>query len=127
VRPVLPSDAGTVALHRYPEEMDAAERGVYAAWVEGTVRRSAYLGFLAVTSAAGQEVVTAGAGLTLLEWGPSRGDPQPLRARVVNVWTHPEWRRRGLARTLVSACLDAAVARGVTRVSVGSSVMARGL
>ncbi|GAA5439513.1 hypothetical protein Dcae01_01016 [Deinococcus caeni] len=45
----------------------------------------------------------------------------------MNVWTHPDHRRTGHARTLVTACLDALRARGVTRVSLGSSDMARPL
>ncbi|MFD1732328.1 GNAT family N-acetyltransferase [Deinococcus malanensis] len=59
--------------------------------------------------------------------GPVAGDPQPYRARLVNVWTHPDWRRQGLAREAVTACLEAARQRGVTRLSLGTSVMARGL
>lgn len=112
-----------IALHRYPEEADAHERPVYAAWVADALRRGVYVGFLALD----EETVVAGAGLTLLEWGPTRGDASPCRARIVNVWTHPEQRRRSLARTLVTLCLEAARERGVTRVSLGTSGMARPL
>ncbi|GAA5514533.1 hypothetical protein Dcar01_03289 [Deinococcus carri] len=124
IRPALPADALTLARHRYPAETDAPERPVYAAWVADALERGRYVGFLAAPD--GGEVV-AGAGLTLLEWGPSRGDPQPYRARVVNVWTHPGWRRQGLARELVMRCLQAARERGITRVSLGTSEMGRGL
>ncbi|GGS31579.1 GNAT family N-acetyltransferase [Deinococcus knuensis] len=123
MRPVTPADAATVAAHRYPDEQDAPERPVYAAWVAGAIRDGLYLGFLLE---GGGEVI-AGAGVTLLHWGPTRGDPQPWRARVVNVWTHPDWRRAGHARTLVTACLDALRECGITRVSLGSSDMARPL
>ena len=108
-----------IALHRYLEEADEAERPVYASWVAGALDREMYLGVLAL---AGCGEVVAGAGLMLLEWGPSRGDPQPYRARVVNVWTHPDWRRQGLAREGITACLEAARQRGVTRLSLGTSV-----
>ena len=124
VRPVTAADASTVALHRYPEEADAEARPVYAAWLTGALERGLYLGFLAVTG--GGEVV-AGAGLTLLQWGPTRGDPQLWRGRVVNVWTDPEWRRQGLARALVTLCLKAAQQRGITRVSLGTTEMGRPL
>lgn len=123
LRPALTADAETVAHHRYPDEQDAAERPIYAAWVMDAIRRGVYVGFLAMK---GEEVV-AGAGLTLLEWGPARGDSSPYRARIVNVWTYPQHRRRGLARGLVTACLNAARERGVTRVSLGTSEMARPL
>ena len=82
-----------------------------------------YLGFVTLE---GQKVI-AGAGLTLLEWGPSRSDPQPWRGRVVNVWTHPDWRRRRMAHDLVTRCLEAARQRGITRISLGTSAQARGL
>ena len=123
MRAVTPADAHTIAAHRYPDARDLPERPVYAAWVAGAIRDGGYLGFLLES---GGEVI-AGAGVTLLHWGPTRGDPQPWRARVVNVWTHPDWRRAGHARTLVTACLNALRERGVTRVSLGSSDMARPL
>ncbi len=123
MRAVTPADAHTIAAHRYPDARDLPERPAYAAWVAGAIRDGLYLGFLWQD---GAEVI-AGAGVTLLHWGPTRGDPQPWRARVVNVWTHPDFRRAGHARTLVRACLDALRDRGVTRVSLGSSDMARPL
>ncbi|MFT2719126.1 GNAT family N-acetyltransferase [Deinococcus sp. A31D244] len=123
MRPVTPADAATVAAHRYPDERDTPERAVYAAWVADAIQDGVYLGFLLES---GGEVI-AGAGVTLLHWGPTRGDPQPWRARVVNVWTHPDWRRAGHARPLVMACLNALRERGITRVSLGSSDMARPL
>ena len=123
MRPVTPADAAIIAAHRYPDERDAPERAVYAAWVADAIQDGVYLGFLLES---GGEVI-AGAGVTLLHWGPTRGDPQPWRARVVNVWTHPDWRRAGHARTLVMACLNAVRSRGITRVSLGSSDMARPL
>ncbi|MDL2343332.1 GNAT family N-acetyltransferase [Deinococcus sp. MIMF12] len=123
-RPAGPADASTIAFHRYPEGIDAAERPVYAAWVADALERGVYLGFLAV-GAAGE--VVAGAGLTLLEWGPTRGDPQPWRGRIVNVWTEPGFRRRGLAREGVTRCLEAARERGVTRLSLGTTDAGRAL
>lgn len=123
IRPARPCDAPTIAQHRFPAEADAAERPIYAAWVTEAIQRGLYLGFLVLD---GEEVVS-GAGLTLLEWGPSRGDPQPWRGRIVNVWTHPDYRRRGLARELVEFCMDAARERGITRLSLGTTSEARHL
>ena len=123
MRPVTPADADHIALHRYPDETDAEERPVYAAWVAGALADGRSVGYVVEH---GTDAI-AGAGLTVLEWGPSRGDPQPWRGRIVNVWTHPDWRRHGHARRLVTACLDAARDRGITRVQLGTSDMARGL
>lgn len=128
IRAATAADAAAIALHRYPDESDtaesdAAERPIYAEWVADAIGRGLYLGFVA--EEAGQ--VIAGAGLSIMEWGPSRGDPQPFRARLVNVWVRPDFRRRGLARELVQLCLHAAQGRGLGIVSLGTSDMARGL
>jgi len=103
-------DALTVAGHRYPgaEPHGEAVRA-YAAWVAGALARGSYLGWLVEV----ESVVVAGAGLVLLEWGPTREDPSPLRGRVVNVYTDPAWRRRGLAALLLERCLREAEASGV--------------
>ena len=123
IRPATPADAPTIAFHRYPAEADAPERPVYADWVRGKVQAGDYLGLLALC---GEDVV-AGAGLVLLDWGPGRGSPNPLRARLVNVWTHEHHRRQGRARRLTKALLAQARARGIGTVSLGSTEMARPL
>ena len=123
IRPATPADAHAIAFHRYPAEADAPERPVYADWVRGKVQAGDYLGLLALC---GEDVV-AGAGLVLLDWGPGRGSPNPLRARLVNVWTHENHRRQGRARRLVTDLLAQAKARGIGTVSLGSTEMARPL
>lgn len=123
LRPTTSADAKTIAQHRYPDGADVGERPAYAAWVAGAIARELYIG--ALVEADGH--VVSGAGLTLLEWGPSRGDPQPWRGRMVNVWTDPQWRRRGLARLAVRAVLDEGREKGVTRIQLGTTPAARGL
>lgn len=123
IRPATPADATSIAFHRYPAEADAPERPVYAEWVRGKVQAGEYLGLLALH---GGEVV-AGAGLVLLDWGPTRGNPDPMRARLVNVWTHENHRRQGLARRLVTELMAQARARGIGTVSLGSTDMSRPL
>lgn len=123
LREVTLADADAVAVHRYPEVGDTAERPPYAAWLAGALAAGRYLGTVALC----QGEVVAGAGLTLLEWGPTRGQPEPLRGRLVNVWTHPEHRRLGLARTLCAGLLARARARGIGTVGLGSTPQARDL
>lgn len=123
IRPATPADAHAIAFHRYPAEADAPERPVYAEWVQGKVQAGEYLGLLALRCGD----VVAGAGLVLLDWGPTRGNPEPLRARLVNVWTHENHRRQGLARRLVTDLLAQARTRGIGAVSLGSTEMARPL
>lgn len=123
VRLATPADAPTIAFHRSPAEADTLGRPVYADWVRGKVQASDYLGLLALH---GGEVV-AGAGLVLLDWGPTRGNPDPVRARLVNVWTHEDHRRQGLARRLVTELLTQAGARRIVTVSLSSTEMSRPL
>lgn len=58
------------------------------------IERGSYAGVLAESDG----VVVAGAGTVLLDWGPTRGEPTGLRARIVNVYTATDWRRRGTWR-----------------------------
>lgn len=123
LRAVRVTDAGVIAQHRHPEPEQHRDREVYAAWVADAIARGVYLGF--VLEQAGQ--VVAGAGLTLLEWGPARGSPNPMRARVCNVFTEPAWRRQGLARRLVERCLQEAQVRGLEHLNLSTTEAARGL
>lgn len=124
VRTVTRADAHTVARHRLPDvPPDHAAVQTYAEWLPGALEREIYFGWLAETA----QGVIGGAGLTLLEWGPTREDPQPWRGRVVNVWTHPRWRRQGVARQLVMHALAAAAARGVQVLSLSTTPAGRPL
>jgi ribosomal protein S18 acetylase RimI-like enzyme len=58
---------------------------------------------------------------------PKPAEPSERRAFVVNVWTDPAHRRRGLARALMQALLEDARAQGVKRVDLRSSEAARPL
>ncbi len=121
LRAAVPADASTLALHRFPAEADAQERPIYTAWVETALKQGKYLGFLMVLD--GGEVIS-GAGLSVLEWGPTRYDPQPFRGRIVNVWTHPDHRRQGHA----PRCrVGLPQRRGISRLSLGTTSEARAL
>ncbi|GBF04669.1 acetyltransferase, N-acetylglutamate synthase [Deinococcus aerius] len=124
LRPATPQDAATVAAHRSPERAGGQPpHTTSAAWVEDALTRGVDLGWLAEHDGK----VIGGAGLILLEWGPTRDDPSPLRARVRGVFTVPEWRRRGVARALLDHALDTAKARGLHTLSLGTTDQARTL
>ncbi len=122
MRPTTPTDAPTVTRHRYPDA-SADDLKVYAEWVAGAMERGIYLGW--IIEACGQ--VVAGLGLTLLEWGPTKTDPSPVRARVVNVFTAPEYRRQGLAAALLERASIEATARGIRTMNLGTTEQARSL
>jgi GNAT superfamily N-acetyltransferase len=62
-----------------------------------------YLAWLAI---AGDGSVAAGAGLWLMDWPPHMVGPGARRGNILNVYTNPDHRRRGLARRLTEATLE---------------------
>jgi GNAT superfamily N-acetyltransferase len=77
-------------------------RNKFLPWVQARLESGDYLGWLAVVE--GHHVV-AGAGLWLMDWPPHMMGSSPRRGNIVNVYTEPPFRRRGLARWLIEAAL----------------------
>lgn len=121
-RPVNESDALTIARHRYDGVL-SEPAAVYDRWVALTIVRGTYVGWLA--EARGE--VVGGAGLVLLDWGPTRTDPNSVRGRIANVYTEPSWRRRGVARALVRRCIEEAETRGIGVIGLSTTSAARTL
>lgn len=96
-RPARADDAAIIARHRYFDAGTKDDLVAYERWVATRIKRSTYNGVLAELDGG----VVAGAGAVMLDWGSTRGEPTGLRARIVNVYTDPAWRRRGIARSLV--------------------------
>jgi GNAT superfamily N-acetyltransferase len=109
-RPVTQHDASTIAQHRFfnPQE-DPGDLASYARWVDTRIGAGSYIGSLAEVNG---EVI-GGAGATLLDWGPTRGGRGPIKARIVNVYTMPSWRGRGVSRCLVEHVLARCQAMGI--------------
>ena len=89
--------------HTDAKVLDAIVRSSRA-FVGRSLADGSYRGWFAVTSA-GQ--VAAGAGLLITHWvsGPLAPE-QDYRAYLLNVYTYPEFRKRGLARTLTQKAID---------------------
>ncbi|HLK48709.1 MAG TPA: GNAT family N-acetyltransferase [Bryobacteraceae bacterium] len=111
VRGATVADAGTIIKHRRAMFFDMGRRdeawldGVAAAflpWLLNKLENGEYLGWFAV---APDRSIAAGAGLWLLDWFPHRPDRSGLRGYLLNVYTEPAYRRRGLARQLVEITL----------------------
>lgn len=131
-RPASPGDAAIIAVHRHrmfvdmgrPDDANlAAMTAAFLPWVRDALERRTYLGVFATVA----DTVAAGAGLMLLDWPPHPHDPQPLRGYLLNVYTEPQHRRRGLARALVQAALDEARLRGIRVVALHASKEGRAL
>ena len=70
----------------------------------------------------------AGLGLWLMDWLPHMvGGGAAIRGNIVNVYTRPEHRRKGLARQLMRASLDWCRSNAVPCVILHASVEGRRL
>lgn len=91
-------------------------------WLRRTMENGRYVGWFAVVQdASGEERCVAGAGLWLFDWIPGPFDPRGLRAYILNVYTEPEFRKRGIARRLVTEAIDYAREQGILLVSLHAS------
>jgi GNAT superfamily N-acetyltransferase len=82
-----------------------------------------YVGWLAED--AGR--VVAGGGLVIFNYQPSPSEPLPRRACVLNMYTAPEYRRRGLARRLLEKMIAWCSEHGFNAVSLHASEDGRSL
>lgn len=80
------------------DAMDAA----FVTWLPEHMERGDYRTWL-VTTADGE--IVAGAALWVMDWPPGPVDASCRRPFVYNVYTHPDYRRRGLARRLMAEVL----------------------
>ena len=71
--------------------------------------------------------IVAAAAYIVLPRPPSRGNPRGDEAYVLNVYTHPEWRGRGIAKRLMRECLAHIRATGMKRVRLHTAPAARSL
>jgi GNAT superfamily N-acetyltransferase len=101
------------------EVVAAAERFLRIALPTG-----GYRGWFAV---APDGLIAAGAGITIVPWPGHPGDAVNRRGWIQNVYTEPEFRRRGLARRLMEAVLEWCRTDGFYTVSLHASNDGRAL
>jgi GNAT superfamily N-acetyltransferase len=118
------SDAQSVAEHRYydPKET-AADKAAYVAWVVHRIAQRTYIGYTARAA----NLVIGGAGAVLLDWGPTRANENTIRARIVNVYTEPTWRKQGVAALLVSKVIAHCEELGVHDFCLAASTESKSL
>ena len=83
--------------HTDPAALDAMEV-YFRPWVRQKMEQGEFFTWLAEDD---QGRVAAGAGLWVQEWPPTPQMVLGRRGYVLNVYTHPDYRRRGLARRLM--------------------------
>jgi GNAT superfamily N-acetyltransferase len=68
-------------------------------FIEAAIRDGSYRGWLMEVGGR----VVAGGGVAVVGYQPTPLDPAPRRAFVLNMYTEPEYRRRGFARQVLEA------------------------
>ena len=97
--------------------LDAVGRASEA-WTARMIEAGKYLGWIAWED----RKAVASAGMMILDWPPHPLDPMGQnRAYLLNVYVDPEFRRRGLARELVSLCLEEARRRKIKVIALHAS------
>lgn len=118
LREITALDAAMIARHRYYDSRASIDDHIaYADWVEQAIERGTYFGRVAEVGG----LPVAGAGIVVLDWGPTRGNPDGRRARLANVYTEPAWRRNGIVRCMVETLLEQVRGSGIKVVSLGAS------
>jgi GNAT superfamily N-acetyltransferase len=112
VRRATPDDIPTILFHRRsmftemgvgtPEALNTMEIG-FEPWLRRKMAQEHYLGWMATTE---NGEIAAGAGLWLMDWPPTVIEPGSLRAYMLNVYTNPEYRKRGLAHRLTQTIIN---------------------
>lgn len=106
-RPATPHDRDVILHHRQCMFRDMGEgtqiqlermADATRPWLDRALADGSYRGWLAQT--AGGQVV-AGGGILISSWPARPEDPNTRRALILNVYTEPEFRRKGLARKLM--------------------------
>jgi len=72
-------------------------------WLRPRIATGEYLGWFVL---GGDGTHASGVGLWLMDWLPHVIGPGSARGNIVNVYTHPDSRRRGMARALMAIALD---------------------
>jgi ribosomal protein S18 acetylase RimI-like enzyme len=127
------ADLDTLVEHRRAMFQDmgytdqAAMRSMSAkfrVWLLAQMNAGDYLAWL-VDAADGS--VAAGTGLWLMDWPPHMVGQGVRRGNILNVYTHPDFRRRGLARELMKVALDWCGSNGVDTIILHASPSGRSL
>ena len=126
-------DASTVAQQRYAmfREMGYTDEAALHAmkrrfllWVESKLKSGQYLAWLATTE---DGRVVAGAGLWLMDWPAHMLHSSSRRANILNVYTSPAYRRRGLARLLIEGAVYWCQANEIDYIVLHASEKGRGI
>jgi GNAT superfamily N-acetyltransferase len=126
-------DADTIVRHRRAmfADMGYRDAGVldamsaaFGPWLSERMARGEYRAWLA-RSTDGR--TAGGLGLWLMDWPPHMIGSATRRGNILNVYTEPEFRRRGIARVLMETALDWCRGNAVPVVILHASAEGRAL
>ena len=133
VRVATVADARTILRHRRSmfrdmgqgtvEELDRMT-ALTEPWLGRTLADGSYRGWLAED---GSGRVIGGGGVLLCSWPAGPKDPWLQRAVILNVYTDPEYRHRGIARRIILTILDWLQGQGFPAASLHASDAGRPL
>jgi ribosomal protein S18 acetylase RimI-like enzyme len=133
IRRATVEDTSITMHHRHAMFQDMGERDAaklnamcdaFSRWVSARLTNGEYLGWLVDNE---QGTVVAGTGLWLLAWAPTPSDQSAQRGYIFNVYTQPDYRRRGLARRLMQTIFDHCRKNKITVVALHASDHGRAL
>ena len=132
IRPARPDELATVLHHRRQMYIDMGDRDERV--LDAIVRSSQTIFGEALQSgtyrgwfAEAEGRIVAGGGVLLVPFQPGPREPRPARPYIVNVYTEPSYRRRGLARCLMEEMVAWCRAQGYAGVFLHASTEARPL
>ena len=100
-----------------------AMSAAFGPWLDEKMRSGEYLAWLALADGR----IAAGLGLWLMDWPPHLIGTGSRRGNILNVYTHPDYRRKGMARALVDTALAWCRGNGIGCVILHASVEGRPL
>lgn len=133
IREAGPSDLAIILHHRRSMFRDMGEGTVEeldrmveiaGPWLVRTLADGSYRGWLALD---GSGCVVGGGGVLLCPWPASPKDPCTQRAVILNVYTEPEFRKRGIARQIMLTILASVKEQGLRAVNLHASKEGRHL
>jgi ribosomal protein S18 acetylase RimI-like enzyme len=132
-RPATIADASLITRHRRAmfhamggatsETLDLMSRS-FEPWLIPRLAGGRYLGWIKCDGA--QPI--ASIGLLFLDWPPHTLHPvETERGYILNLFVEPDYRRRGLARSLIELCLEEGRRRDIAVLSLHASAEGRPL
>jgi GNAT superfamily N-acetyltransferase len=133
IREAAPSEAAIILHHRRSMFRDMGEGSideldrmvkVAGPWLDRAMADGSYHHWLALDTSGS---VAGGGGVLLCPWPANPRDPCIERAVILNVYTEPEFRKRGIARQIMQTILAWIKEQGLRSVNLHASIEGRPL